>query len=182
MQLKSSDTRYGTVAITFHWLSAAAILAALVMGFRAAGAGDPTLKASILRLHVPVGILILILIGLRISWRFFDRKPRDVPGTPAWQGLAARLVHGLLYAAIIAMGASGIAMLVLSGAGPILFGGSPAQLPNFWDYPPRIAHGIGAFVLLALIGVHIAAALYHQFVKRDRLMARMGLGRDGRSA
>jgi cytochrome b561 len=50
-------------------------------------------------------------------------------------------------------------------------------LPDFMLYPPRIGHGLGAMVLIALVLAHVAAALYHQFVLRDRLLARMGLGR-----
>ena len=178
MQIKSSLSRYGSVSMFFHWVSAAIILALVVLGFRAASTSDLTLKASILRLHVPLGGLILVMTVLRLLWRLIDRKPQDVPGTSAWQAVTARAVHALLYVTLVVMGVSGIAMIAMSGAAAILFDGSPARLPNFWDYAPRIPHGIGAFVLIALITLHVAAAAYHQFIKRDRLLARMGLGRN----
>lgn len=177
MQIKSSTSRYGSIAILFHWVSAIIIVALLILGFRATATGDPALKAGILRLHVPLGGLILVLTVLRLFWRMADRKPQDVGGMPAWQAVTARVLHAFIYVTIIVMGVSGVAMIALSGAAPILFEGSSAPLPNFWDYAPRIPHGIGAFVLLALIAVHVAAAMYHQLIKRDRLLARMGFGR-----
>lgn len=71
------------------------------------------------------------------------------------------------------MAASGIGMLALSGAGAILFAGASGTLPDFWAYPPRVPHGIGAWLLVTLFVLHAGAALYHQFVKRDRLLRRM---------
>lgn len=182
MQMKSSLNRYGLISIFFHWVSAAIILALIVLGFRAASTSDLALKASILRLHVPLGGLILVMTVVRLFWRLIDRRPQDVPGTPAWQAATARGVHALLYVTLVVMGVSGVAMIAMSGAAAILFDGSPTRLPNFWDYAPRIPHGIGAFVLIALITLHVAAAVYHQFIKRDRLLARMGLGRNQSSA
>lgn len=177
MPVKSSIHRYGSVAIVFHWLSAAAVLALLVLGFRAAGTEDPVAKAALLRIHVPLGGLILALTVLRLAWRMTDRKPDDVAGTPRWQAMTARVVHGLLYGAILVMGASGVALVAVSGAGPVLFDGAAAALPNFRDHAPRAWHGLGAFVLLSLIAVHAGAVLYHHVVRRDRLLARMGIGR-----
>ncbi len=69
------------------------------------------------------------------------------------------------------MGASGIGLIALSGAAPAIFTGG--SLPNFDIYPPRIPHGIGARLMLALIALHVAAALFHQFVRRDGLLKRM---------
>ena len=64
-------------------------------------------------------------------------------------------------------------MFVLSGAGAILFGGAEGQLPDFWDYKPRIPHGIGARLMVALFFFHAGAAVYHHFVKSDGLLSRM---------
>lgn len=177
MSLKSSENRYGTVAVAIHWLSALLVLGLLISGFTAAGMADQAAKASILRIHAVVGSTVLVLTLARIAWWLFaDRRPNDPAGMPRLQGRAAHAVHLLFYVALIGMAASGIGMLILSGAASILFGGAPGPLPDFLQYPPRIAHGFGAFFLVALIGAHLAAALYHQFVMRDRLLARMGIG------
>lgn len=174
MPLKSTADRYGTVAVAIHWLSAALVLGLLVSGFRAAGTVDPMAKADLLRVHAVVGGTVLVLTLARIAWwAFADRRPAEPAGTPLVQARAARAVHLLFYVVLIGMAASGIGMLALSGAAGILFGGEPGPLPDFMAYAPRIPHGLGAFFLVALVLAHVAAALYHQFVMRDRLIVRM---------
>jgi hypothetical protein len=61
------------------------------------------------------------------------------------------VVHVLFYVVILGMIASGIGMMALSGAAVLMFGGESALLPDFWNYPPRIPHGIGARLLLVLL-------------------------------
>jgi cytochrome b561 len=80
-----------------------------------------------------------------------------------------------MYAILVIMLGSGIALAILSGLVPILLGALD-PLPDFRTFPPLIAHGLGAWALMGLIALHIAAALYHQFWRRDRLLARMGVG------
>lgn len=178
MALKSTQDRYGAVAITIHWLAAALIVALLVTGFRVSGAADPAAKAAFLRFHAAMGVAILALTLGRIAWWWFaDRKPLPVAGQPAFLHRAAAAVHVLFYVVIIGLAASGIGMMVLSGAGTIVFGGASGALPDFWTYPPRVPHGIGVRVLIALLILHVGGALYHHFIRRDRLLARMGVGR-----
>lgn len=175
---KSTPERYGRVAITIHWVSALLIIGLMIAGFRAAGLTDSAAKASILRIHAPVGVLVLVLTLARLGWwRFADTKPADPVGVPHLQSLAAKAVHGLLYVAILGLAGSGIAMLALSGAGDILFGTAPGPLPDFWDFAPRYGHAVLARVMAGLLFLHVAAALYHQFVRKDRLFSRMGVGR-----
>ncbi len=176
--LKSTADRYGTVAISIHWLSAVLILALLGSGFRAASTIDAAAKAEILRFHVPLAIVVLLLTALRIVWWWrFDLRPAAAQGSPRWQERAARVVHVAFYIVILGMVASGIGLMILSGAGPIVFGESAATLPDFTDYPPRVPHGGGARLLVALLVLHTGAALYHQFVQRDGLLRRMWYGR-----
>ena len=175
---KSSPERYGRIAITIHWTSALLIIGLMIAGFRAAGMTDPVAKASLLRIHAPVGIAVLVLTLARIGWWLFaDHKPNDPPDVPRLQALAAKAVHGLLYVAIFGLAGSGIALLALSGAGAILFGNAPGPLPDFWSYAPRYGHAAMARLMALLLLLHIGAALYHQFVRKDRLFARMGVGR-----
>lgn len=179
MALKSNAQRYGAVAIAIHWITALAILGLFISGFLASGTADPAAKAGLLAGHAAMGISILVLTILRILWWFAaDRlRPLSPAGTPRWQSIAAHAVHGLLYVVILVMASTGMGMFALSGAADIVFGGASAPLPNFLEYPPRIPHGIGARLLLLLLAAHIAAALYHQFIRRDRLLERMGIGK-----
>ncbi len=92
---------------------------------------------------------------------------------PSWQDRISRTVHFLFYVVILGMAANGIGMMALSGAGPIIFGGEASALPDFWDYPSRTPHGIGARLFLVLFVVHAGAALYHHMSKKDGLLGRM---------
>lgn len=175
---KSSHDHYGRIAIAIHWISAVMIAGLLISGVRASGMADPVAKAAVLRIHAPVGMAILALTLVRLGWwRVADRKPRDPAGLPRLQIVAAKAVHGLLYVAVLGLALSGIAMLVLSGAGDILFGTAPGPLPDFWDFAPRYGHAAMAWLMGALLLLHVGAALYHQFILRDRLFARMGVGK-----
>lgn len=82
-------------------------------------------------------------------------------------------MHILFYIVILGMIASGAGMMALSGAAPLIFGGGAPSLPDFWKYPPRLPHAIGARLLLAVLALHAGAALYHHFVRRDGLIWRM---------
>jgi cytochrome b561 len=178
MAWTSDARRYGAVPILIHWITAAAVIGLLASGLVAANTTDAADKAQVLRVHGAAGIAVLaVTLGRILWWRLFDRHPDPVPGMAGWQRIAARAVHGLFYAAILLMAASGIGLLALSGAGAILYFGAPGSLPDFWLYPPRIGHAIGMWLIAGLVVVHVGAVLLHQFVLGDRLLARMGIGR-----
>src|SRR5262245_9607853 len=173
MSLMSTSERFGGVTMALHWVSAALILVLIASGFRAANTVDPVAKVIILRVHALLGISILLLTLARIAWWWVDRKPAPVAAMPRSQARVANAVHLVFYVVIIGMAATGIGTLVLSGAGARLFGSATTDLPDFWQYQPRIEHAIGARLLLVLCVVHIGAALHHHFVRRDRLIRRM---------
>lgn len=177
MALRSTSDRYGRVAIAIHWVSAILIVGLLASGFRAASTLDPAAKAGLLRVHAVVGIAVLALTLFRLAWWMFaDRKPNPLAASRPVE-LAAKSVHALFYVVILCMAASGIGMLLLSGAGAVIFGAQGGALPDFFQYPPRIPHGVGARVLVVALALHVGGALYHQFIARDRIFARMGIGR-----
>src|SRR5690606_32162148 len=109
-------------------------------------------------------------------WLLADTPPREAAPSRA-QAIAARVVHFGLYAAILVMVASGIATMLMTGAGAQLAGEAPLPLPDFTLAPPFTVHGVLSRLLILLVIGHVGAALWHQFVRRDRLLARMGLGR-----
>ncbi len=177
MPLKSTRTAYGRVAVFIHWVSALMIAALLASGFRAANTADEELKAQLLGFHVALGITVLVLTVARIMWWWLaDRKPEPMIGTSLVKRRLAGFVHISFYIVILAMAGSGIGLLVLSGAGAIIFTGLPGSLPDFTEYPPRIPHGIGARLLVLLIFFHVMAALYHHFILKDGILRRMWFG------
>jgi cytochrome b561 len=177
MAWTSDAKRYGTVARSMHWITALAIVGMLGSGLTAERlSGDPA-AVNVLRFHAVTGVIVLALTLLRILWWVFaDRRPPETAATPRWQARAAHAVHYAFYAIILMLGSSGLAMIVLSGAGNILFGAQTSPLPRFEDFVPRGPHGLFAWAMIALIAAHVGAALYHQIVLRDRLLGRMGIG------
>ncbi len=175
MSATSSSTRYGSVAIAIHWLTALLIVALFATGLLAAAQVDPAAKLALLRAHIPFGAGVLVLTLLRIVWWLtIDRRPASPAGQPGWQKLMAKTVHLALYAVVVVTASSGIATIILSGALPAIIGS--ATLPNLETVLPRAVHGIVSRLMLGLLAFHIGAALYHQFIRRDRLLARMGIG------
>jgi len=176
--LKSTPSHYGAIPVTIHWLTALLILIAIITGFRAGGSIDPAAKVALLRVHIPTAIAIFLLtIGRIVWWLFLDRRPLPVQGSSAWQVWLARAVHLLFYVVILGMVASGIGMILLTGAGPAILRGQGAELPDFTLYLPRTVHRHGAIFLVALFIMHIGAALYHHFMRRDGLLWRMWYSR-----
>lgn len=175
MALKSSSARYGSVAIAIHWLTALMIVALFATGLLAAAQVDPAAKVALLRAHIPLGAGVLLLTLLRIVWWLVaDRRPALPADQPDWQKFMAKAVHFALYAVVLVTASSGIATIILSGALPAIIGS--ATLPNLETVLPRAVHGLMSRAMLGLLALHIGAALYHQFIRKDRLLARMGVG------
>lgn len=177
MSYKSTPEQYGRVAVALHWMGALLVLTALVVGFRAADLADAEAKAALLRVHVAAGISAAVLTAGRAAWWLIDRRPLPMAGIGRLEARLAYGAHLVIYAAIFVMAASGVATVLLSGAWPVLFATTGGELPDFADYPTRTVHGAGAQVLSALLLLHVGAALYHHFVRRDRLLRRMWFAR-----
>jgi len=176
MAVKSTSNRYGSVAIAIHWSSAMAVILTFVAGFVVAETVPPGQGAPILLLHITLGLIVFALTVLRILWWLLaDKHPRAPADQPRWQIWAAQAVHLGLYVLLVLMASSGITTLILSGALPTLLSGGP--VPDFSALTPRIAHGVMSKILLALFVMHVGAAIYHQVIRRDHLLARMGVGR-----
>lgn len=175
MALKSSSERYGAIAIAFHWLIAVLIVVLIGLGLTAANAQTDTLRRSVLTLHIGLGMLVLVLTLLRLAWRAFDRKPAPLAGIPPLQSRVAAIVHALAYGFVIALAITGIGTNVASGLLDAI--GTGAPIPPLDHVPPRQGHGLLAWSFIALLVLHVGAALHHQFVRRDGIMARMGIGR-----
>lgn len=166
----SSPQKYGRVAIVLHWAIALFVLLAFVSGLVAEEAG---ILAPV-RAHVFFGLSATVLTVLRILWWLaVDRRPQHGGSAGAQLDLLARIVHVLLYVIPLGMLGSGMAMVVGTGSlGPIL-SGTLATLPDFEALPLLGPHGLFAWVLIGLAALHIIGALYHQFVLRDGLLARL---------
>ena len=178
MAIDSTVTRYHPLLVTLHWLLAVLIAGELVLGFVLAVTENTNpAKLAPLRVHVVMGVLILLLMLSRLGVRMRTPRPPPVQTGNTLQEWLARTVHAGLYVVIVLMALSGLGTGILAGLPGILFGASGRPLPDdFGIYPPRIAHGILAWVLVALLALHLAGVVYHQFIRRDGLLRRMGFG------
>ncbi len=164
--------RYALNQILVHWVSTLAIFFLLVTGtFILADLPNTVEKIGNLRIHILVGALVGVLVLARIWLR--RRKP--VP-PPVVGYKLARVVQIAMNLGLLLMVISGTVLSIQSGTFDAVFG-SGALPADYMDYLPRRVHGIASKVVIGLVVLHVAGALYHQFILKDRLLARMGLGR-----
>lgn len=172
-------SRYNSVQIALHWVVALLVLFMLIMGtfvLAQTPNSDPS-KLMGLRAHMVFGSVILLLTLLRFVWRRKSAQPDHAETGSALLdklGIAAHYVLNIL--TLLAAG-SGIGLAFQVGLPRIVFGGQGDLPADFWVYPPRIAHGITAKLLAGLIVLHVVGALYHQFIVKDRLFARIWFGK-----
>ncbi|HCH0556970.1 TPA: cytochrome b [Pseudomonas aeruginosa] len=170
--------RYGhfdALARALHWLMAAMILAMLFIG--AGMVVSLAWRPTLLDLHRPLGIAILLLVVVRLVNRLRSPPPPLPADLPAIQKLAAHASHWLLYGLMFAMPLIGWGMLSAGGYPIVLFGGVhlPPIAPHSADLYAllRPAHTVLAYVLFATVLGHLAAALFHAWVRRDGVFASM---------
>jgi cytochrome b561 len=124
------------------------------------------------------GAAIFALMSARFAIRLLSARPEPATiGSPILDRIA-RISHIAFYGLVAGMLATGLATAVLAGLPDIVFGALGAPLPeSFTVFPTRVIHGVLAKLLATLIFIHASAALYHHFIRRDRLLARMWFGR-----
>lgn len=172
-------SRYHPLLVALHWLLAVLIIAMLCAGFFLLAPMpniDPQ-KIGILLVHMSLGMLILGFTVIRLIVRLATAKPADATAGHAALDGSARLAHYGFYLLVVLMAGTGLATAILAGLNRSVFQKTGEALPATFAYPTFTAHFFFALILTALIVVHVAAALYHQFGRRDHLLRRMWFGR-----
>jgi len=153
---------YSTLQITLHWLIAALVAFQLIFGegmtsVREAaeeGVTPSSVDSAVSIGHYWFGIAILALVLVRLGVRLTQGvSPRPL-ATPNWMDWAAKLVHWAFYLMLFAMPVLGLLTIYVSD--------------SFGDI-----HKLGKPVFIVLIVIHVVAALFHQFIKRDGTLRRM---------
>lgn len=172
--LDPAQERYSIVAIWFHWVIAALVIANLAIGLF----HESLLKGVgwAMPLHFSFGLSVLILSILRLAWRLTHPFPKMPDHIPGWQQTVARATHVGLYTLIVLTPLTGW-MMLSGGKRPIGF---------YWlfDFPKlpigkglgglgHEAHGVLAWMMLLLVVLHVGAALRHHFILRDSVLKRM---------
>lgn len=174
--LRNTQSRFGLVAIVLHWLMALIMIGLVIVGLSMTGLPISAQKLKLYRWHKEFGLLILMLAIVRLTWRLRNITP-TLAHLPRWENMAARTVHGLFYFFMFALPLSGWLLTSAAGLPPSFFG--------FFVLPPLVApndaerivytviHHWLAYALIATFFLHVAAALKHLIIDRDKIMQRM---------
>ena len=178
LKSRHAVARYDAGARTFHWLIAL-LMAGMYLSntMRESYDRGTAERAAWLVVHASTGITIFILTAGRILWRLRSQRPAPVPGSPLIQ-LGARLGHLALYGFTFCLPLSGFLRLTTSGAPILLYGLIPipsvtGKNDALHKFAALFHNGVWMNLLLALIGLHVLAALLHQFVLKDGTLRRM---------
>lgn len=178
VQWKNSALRWGALAQLFHWVIVVLIITQFVLASIAEDLPLGMAKLATLARHKSVGITILALAVLRLAWRLSNRNSPPLPANlkPHQRGLA-HLTHYGLYLLLVAMPLTGWLMSSAKNYPVSWFGFF--TLPNLVQPDEafftlmQTTHGVLAGTLVVIATLHLLAALYHHFVKKDDVLRRM---------
>jgi cytochrome b561 len=169
---------YDPVSKAAHWLTAALLTAQYVLGWALPEIGSNTQPTGLIRAHLTLGASILVIVLLRLAWRVGHPGPALSQRMPKWQVRAARLTHWALYLSLLCLSVVGW-VCASARQWPVKAFGF-VQLPSLTPVQPQSAAVVGDWhaaiangVLFWLIMLHVGAAAYHRFVKRDEVLQRM---------
>ena len=175
MSTRPTAGRYDAGAIAFHWSAAVLVLIVSVLG-QLHDSWPKETQASWINIHAMVGLTLLAVVVARIWWRMTHRPPELPPEIGQVSRRLSHPVHLLLYALMIVIPLIGIVTFIWHGRvfdfG--LFKIDPGvQRNRAVFHPTEEWHGYLAYGLWGLAGLHILAALWHHFIKRDGVLLRM---------
>ena len=183
MARSNTQTHYGSVAKTFHWLTALLVLTLIPTGWYAHQLPYETSeqlaqKAWLFSLHKTLGVSVFFVALLRILWAISQPKPALLHPEKKLESFAAELVHWLLYAALVIVPLSGwIGHAAASGFAPIWwpFGQGLPLVPKsvLVEKSASMVHIVATKVIIICVLAHIAGALKHAIIDKDATLARM---------
>jgi cytochrome b561 len=168
--------QYGTTAKVLHWLVVALLLVQYPIGWLMPDIHGGMKPGTAMTFHVSFGMAILILIVLRVAWRLTHPVAPE-SSLPPWQRVSSEAAHWLLYALVLATTVTGWLFASLRGWSmsfffltpmPMLASGNAAAIKTIDGL-----HQAMEWALLVVIGIHVAMAMVHIFIYRDRIMQRM---------
>ena len=172
--------RYSDVAVALHWITVVVVLTQIVLGFAFAEfMGKGPAKAQVFAWHKTLGALILILALIRLAYRLANPPPPFPPELQRWRRIAAVWNHRAFYFLLIVLPLTGL--IAVSGMSPSghtrLIGGlSVPIIPGIGRSTGETfggVHGVLVYVTIALLVLHVAAAISQQFFEHDRAAGRM---------
>lgn len=176
--LKNSQSRYGVVSISLHWLVAVTVLGLFGVGFWMV---DLSYYSQWYRLaphwHKSIGILLFLIMLIRLLWRFISPPPAPLSQHSRWERGAAKAVQLIMYLAVFVLAISGYLISTEDGRAIEVFDwfAVPAMGALFSRQADiaGVVHEYTAYVLIALAVLHATAALKHHFIDKDATLRRM---------
>jgi cytochrome b561 len=171
---------YTGLAKLLHWTIVALLIVQFIIAWAMPHIGRNTQPDTLINLHLSFGVVILAVAIVRLGWRATHPEPAQEAGLPPWQMRSAHIIHLLLYLLLFVVPVLGWMSASWRGFPVIMFG---LELPKL--IATRSAafrwtgdvHGLLAnYLMLALVGLHVAVALYHYFIRRDGVLQRMWPG------
>lgn len=173
--------RYNDGAVVLHWLTALIVVAQVVVGFTFANMERGPARGDLFTVHKTLGATILVLALVRLGWRLAHPPPPFPLELPKWERIASVWTHRTFYVLLILLPLTGL--MAVSGGATVegktttpLLGGIPLPLvPGISDDAGEQiggVHEILVFVTLAILILHVAAAIKHQ-LERNRAAGRM---------
>lgn len=179
--LRNSDRRYGAIAQGFHWLIVLMFVVMMALGIYMHDLPPNQFKLEIYTYHKSLGVTVLLLMLLRLGWRFANPVPPYPDSMSGPERLAAHASHFLLYGLMIALPVIGILHSNVSGFAVTVWW--LVELPPILGQDQSLAEPLGethellAFALLGLMVLHAAAAIRHHVILKDDVLRRMLPGR-----
>lgn len=179
--------RFDAITITMHWCSLFLLALIAFAAWRLGRAADADAAAGALSLHRSAGVLLWLLTLARLGWKASFARPAELPTTVSRpQRFVARATQWALYVLLVLQPATGFLQSVLRGRPFPLLGLTFPMVASRDRALVKLFHGaheFGAWALLALVGLHAGAALFHHFALQDRVLRAMlpELRRSGRS-
>jgi cytochrome b561 len=168
---------YGFVARVLHWIVFALFAAQMVVAWTMPHIHKGSPQEGLVDWHLSLGAALMFFVLVRIVWRIRHPVP-PAPTLSKWERIASRIVHELLYIMLLVIPVLGWASASFFGFKIHLFGFIP--IPAIADNTVQWAHTAGdihkavtTYGMLGLIGLHMLAALWHYFVRKDRVLQRM---------
>ena len=174
MKLTNNSTEYGFISKTFHWLSAAALIIQIPLGFYLVDLDFNETRLTIESIHVVVGLSIFYLTILRLIYKIFNPTPSLGNSIFPGQRLIAKMNHVFLYITILTITISGALKKLFNGEILDLFFFNLEIKDNFelaelfYDI-----HIIANYCLIALISLHILAVIAHKVLFKENLLKRI---------
>jgi cytochrome b561 len=168
--------QYSKRTAIMHWSIFVLIIIAFYFGHELDESKDAAAKLSMYPIHFLIGDLVLLLTLVRIYFRKKDGEPAPANANPMLNKVAA-LTHVMTNLTVIAVAITGFITAVTSGVIDALKAGDPALIPDFHKVDAKEIHELFIGILLLLVVLHIAAALYHQLIVKDNLLRRIMIKR-----